>query len=577
MNSFKRTMTAVGTAVVLAAAGALVAPVAHAAGAGSPGASSLSALPAEARASRTAVPGTKAEENPVADATAYPNAENEFIVSVGDRWETHPVRVEVRRAGTDKVVAVVDRLTKYSEESGDSLEPDRSWFQGDDQPLVLDTMTDYELDVYAEDRDGKELSRRNAGRFTHALDARFEARTSQQEFSLDDLDTQVTGSVTAVHPRTGERSPLAGARVRTRLGDGQADVVSDAQGKFATSVAAVGNENELAQWVYLARGETEVSVKHPARIRAQKSTLTLSSTAPLTARYGTGVPVRGTLTRRADDGTLKPAAGRGVAASEQPAAGAETAYAFAGADGSYILSPRVLRTGSWNVSVRDSWLLGDGTRTATVGKVTHTTKVVEEKLVAGDKYGKLTISGKVVVDGYTTQQAPIEIQYLTVFGTWSTRQSFVVPYNKTFTVTVGTPTKSTAKAWRVHTPGTTNIGPSTGTKAIHNTRAQTQVTDERFGPRPVATGQQLFVVGTLKTYTPDRGFVAYPGQKVRFSFRPDGSTVWKEMGTAVTRDTGGVGKKFTAQTSGYWRIRFVDADAAHLTSTGMEGRIEVTG
>ncbi|MFI5861167.1 hypothetical protein [Streptomyces sp. NPDC051546] len=578
MNGFKRTMTAVGTVVVLAAVGALTAPVASAApGAGTKGASSPLAASAEQRAHMAGGPGAKKLTGQGPHASIFVRKDNAFIVYV-DRDAGRPHRVEVRRAGTDKVVAVVDRLAEYYEESGDSLEPGRWWFQGDDQPLVLDQMADYELDVYTRDSQGKEVTTRNAGRSTYALDAKFEATTSQEEFSLDDLDTRVTGSVTAVHPRTGERLPLAGAMVRAYLGHGTADVVSDAQGKFATSVAALGSEPALYQGVVLASGDTEVRAQHPAKIRAQKTTLTLSSTGPLTARYGTNVPLRGTLTRRADDGTLKPAAGRTVVASPQPMTEIGNTNATVGADGAYTVSPRVLKPGSWKVSVDDSWVLGDGTRTATVTKITHTTKVVEEKLTATDKYGKLTISGKVTVDGYTTQQAPIELQYQNAWGGWTTRQKYVVPYNKTFTLTVSSPSGRTAAAWRVYTPGTSNIAASTGTKVIRQTRNQTALNGDRVSPRPVAKGQQLFVLATLTTTTtPGGNFGPYAGQKVRFYFRPDGSTEWKEMGTAVTRADGSVGKKFTAEKSGDWRIRFVDADAKHLASTGGTGRVTVTG
>ncbi|MFD5146220.1 hypothetical protein [Streptomyces sp. NPDC058401] len=558
MNSFKRTMTAVGTAVVIAAVGALAAPAASA------------AVPEARHAALAADPGAKSAEMALPDATVHQNWNDQFIVFV-DADASVPSRVEVRRAGTDKVVAVVDDLTYNNPGPDESGGPSVRWYEGDKQPLVLDDMTDYELDVYTSDGT-REVSRRNAGRFTYALDARVEAKSSRQEFSLDDLDTQVTGSVTAVHPRTGQRLPLAGARVRAHLGKGWGDGVSDAQGKFATSVAALGTEQTLTHTVALASGDTEAAATAPSKIRAQKSKLTLASTAPLTARYGTGVPVRGKLTRLADDGTVKPAAGRGVAAT-----GVGQATATTGADGSYTLLPPVFRTGSLSVHVQDAWLVGDGARTATVAKVTHTTKVTEEKLVSTDKYGKLTISGKVSVDGITGQQAPIEVQYQTSPGKWVTRQSFTVPYNKTFTVTVGTPSGQPSDGWRVRTPGTSNIGPSTGTKVLRQTRAETQISGERFGPSPVAKGKQLSVSGVLSRYTPTEGFVAYPGQKVRYYFRPDGSTTWKEMGTSVSAANGAVSKKFTAQSSGHWRIRFVDADAKHLSDTGQEGRIEVKG
>ncbi|MER5483227.1 hypothetical protein ABT024_08415 [Streptomyces sp. NPDC002812] len=574
-------MTAVGTAVVLASMGAVVAPAAIAAPPGTPGASSPAAVPAELRTQPATDTGAKSLETGVPTAGIFRDERNRFIVFTGDQdvyaWPPTPVRVEVRRAGSDKVVAVIDRLTYYFEDRGTSeTEGDYGWYQGDEQPLLLDAIGDYELDVYAKDRDGKELVRRNAGRSTYAVDARFEASSGQTDFSLDDLDTQVTGTVTAVHPRRGVRLPLAGAKVRVSLGDGTVDVVSDALGRFTTSVAALGNETSLSLTVKLLSGDTEKPLTIPVRTKPQEAVLTLSTPGPLTVRYGTAVNLRGKLARRAADGTVKPVAG-GHLAIQENVPDSSRAPVAAGADGTFTYAPTIRRTGGWNVSVEDIWLTGGGTRTATVAKVTHTTKVVEEKLVSTTKYGKLTISGKVTVDGITGQQAPIEIQYQTSPGKWVTRQSFTVPYDKTFTVTVSA-TSPYADQWRVHTPGTTNIGPSTGTRVIRQPRIGTEFTTPRIAPRPVAKGQQLTVSGVLRTYDSTKGYAVYPGQKVRYYFRPDGSTVTQEVGTSVSLANGGFSKEFTAQTSGNWFIRFVDADATHL-ATGYYplGHVQVTG
>ncbi|MFF1414824.1 hypothetical protein ACFVX6_34535 [Streptomyces sp. NPDC058289] len=583
MNKFKRTMTAVSTAVVLTAMGVVVAPAATAAPPGTPGGSSPSAVPAELRAPLAADTGAKSLESTVPTAGVYKDEDNRFIVFTGYQDANvpapTPVRVEVRRAGTDKVVAVVDQLTFHFDNGGTSeIGSDTRWYQGDDQPLVLADMGDYELDVYAKDRDGKELSRRNAGRSTYALDARFQASSSRTEFSLDDLDAQVTGSVTAVHPRNGRRLPLAGANVRVSLGRGTTDAVSDAQGRFTTSVAALGNETSLSLTAELVSGDTGSPLTIDVRTKPQEAVLTLSTPGPLTVRYGTAVNLRGKLARRAADGTVKPVAGGHVAIQEN-AQGSYRAPVTAGDDGVFAYAPTILRTGSWNVSVDHIWLTGGGTRTATVTKITHTTKVVEEKLVSTTKYGKLTISGKVLVDGVTSQQAPVEIQYQESWsGRWVTAQSFVVPYNKTFTVTAGPPAYTAVPDnWRVHTPGTTNIGPSSGTRVIRQTRTKTRFSDANFTPRPVAKGQQLTITGVLQAYDPVKGYVAYPGKKVRYYFRPTPTSAYQEMGTSVSGANGAVSQKFTAQTSGQWLIRFVDADATHLTGNSYVSIVQVTG
>lgn len=283
-RGIKSGMTAVATAVVLATVGATVAPTAMAA-TGTPGGTSAPDAPAELlaelaeRAQPSAGPATKAGMDPNVGAFRRAGT-NEFIVYFEDDWSTSAVRVDVRRVGSDEVVAVVDTFDYWDGSSGESGVPDDpSYYVGNDDPLVLDAMGDYELDVVTKDRNGQEQTRRSAGRFTYALDAKFEVQSSQEEFSLDDLDTTVTGSVTAVDPTTGERKPLAGAAVRAQLGWGAANVITDAQGKFTTPVAARGTEKDLSLSVTLLSGN-EVAGTAPARIRAQKAALTMSTTTP---------------------------------------------------------------------------------------------------------------------------------------------------------------------------------------------------------------------------------------------------------------------------------------------------------
>ncbi|MCM1968300.1 hypothetical protein NC490_18480 [Streptomyces sp. G1] len=152
-----------------------------------------------------------------------------------------------------------------------------------------------------------------------------------------------------------------------------------------------------------------------------------------------------------------------------------------------------------------------------------------------------------------------------------------MPYDRTFTVTASA-TSPYVDRWRVHTPGTTNIGPSTGTRVLRQPRIGTEFTTLRIAPRPVAKGQQLTVSGVLRTYDSTKGYAVYPGQKVRYYFRPDGSTVTQEVGTSVSLANGGFSKEFTAQTSGYRWIRFVDADATHLATGHYPlGHVQVTG
>ncbi|MFJ7272832.1 hypothetical protein ACIQV3_40490 [Streptomyces sp. NPDC099050] len=551
MKGFRTAMTVIGAAVVLGIVGTAVVPVA-----------AIAAPAARAAVVADAVPDAWVE---VFNGT-------HFRVMVDDH-KVAPTRVDVRPVGSDVVVATLDEF-QYESDTVGSGEPDIGWYEANDE-LRLDGMGDYELDVYVPANGGGVVGRKAAGRFTYALDPKLEVASDQKEFSLDDLGTNATGSVTAVHPLTGVRGPLAGARVTVQLGWGRSNVVSDSAGKFTTRVAAQGQEYSLALSARLEKGVGTPSAAQPVRIRPQQAALTLSGPSNgLTVRYGAEPTFRGAITRVTDDGKTVAAAGR-IVMAEPAQTGGSTASSRSEADGTFAVSPRVTAAGSWKVSSQDPWLGKAPAQTATVAKVTHTTDVVEEKVVSTDRYRKMTISGKIVVDGVTTQKAPVEIQAQVGGGRWVTQKTLTVDYNKTFTTTVEVFAEFPASPWRIYSPGTQNIGPSTGAD-LRPGRLQTRFELVRVGPKPVRKGETMFVAGTLKTYGPSGHSHNYPGRKVRYYFKPTGGTAWKEMGSSITRADGTFGAKFKAVSDGTWRVRHVDTDAQHFASTSHAVYLDVS-
>lgn len=552
MKGFRTAMTVIGAAVALGIVGTAVAPVA-----------AIAAPAARAAVVVGAVP----------DAWVEVSNGTHFRVMVGDH-NVAPTRVDVRPVGSDVVVATLDKFWYESDTVG-SEEPDTGWYAAHDE-LRLDGMGDYELDVYVPSDGGGVAGRKGAGRFTYALDPKLDVASDQKQFSLDDLDATATGSVTAVHPRTGERGPRAGALVSVQLGWGRSDVVSDSEGKLTTLVAAQGKESSLSLSARLEEGVQTPSAAQPVRIRPQQAALTLGGPSKgLTVRYGAEASFRGAITRVTDDGRTVAAAGR-TAIAEPLKPGGLSASSVSGADGTFAVGPRVTAAGSWKVSGQDPWLVKTPAHTATVVKVAHTTDVVEEKVVSTDRYRKMTISGKIVVDGVTTQKAPVEIQAKVGGGRWVTQKTLTVDYNKTFTTTVEVFAEFPSSPWRIYSPGTQNIGPSTAAD-LQPGRLQTRFERVRVGPKPVWKGETMFVAGTLKAYGLSHYSHNYPGRKVRYYFKPTGGTVRKEMGSSITRADGTFGAKFKAVSDGTWRVRHVDTDAQHFASTSHTVYLDVRG
>ncbi|GLF95093.1 DUF4198 domain-containing protein [Streptomyces yaizuensis] len=494
--------------------------------------------------------------------------EGNVFVSSGDDYRafvldngTKLTRVEIRPRGGKDAVATLTTFTRREDDEA-------VWWES--PVFALDAIGSYEMDIYAEDpRTGREVSRPNADTFLYSPGADIEVSSDQDEFSLDDLEAVATGRATARDPRTGERVPLAGTTVSVYTQDwgngGIIQVRTDADGRFSTPYTVLGTEQEL--WLN-ARIDDDLGRelgRQGLRIRPQKSSVELSGpTRNLTARYG-GTPISGRITRIADDGTVRPAVRQYTMAQCLKSCGntGSTFGPVTSADGSFTISPRVTMPGSWRIQSRSPWLTHTSGGELNYAKVTHTTRMTEEKVVSTTK-NKLTFSARPLLrDGTSSQPATVLVRARRHNGEWATISQKNVPFGRTATFTADAPLFRVT-GWRLSVLEKSGIGPSDG-KVLNPGRLQTWF-NMKSHPRLLDKGDPLTLKGTLYTATAKNTAQGFAGQRVHYSFRAPG-TAWKSMGTVTTDKNGAFTKTFKAERAGDWKVDFTDGGSKRFDNT----------
>ncbi|WP_328299367.1 hypothetical protein OG389_17140 [Streptomyces sp. NBC_00435] len=597
MRRISSALTVIGTTVALAVSGAVGAVAAPAAGTPAPTPAPVSAPDAAVAPDapeapeETAVPtapgvpvGKKLSLQRVAAAgeTGVPQAN--VTVPYVDKYQAllnktsmDPVRIDIRPAGSTKVVLSVSKF-RLVREDGSSAEDTFHW---ESDPIVLDALGTYEVDVYAKNPvTGEQGSRSDSRKFLYAPGASMDLSSSKEEFSLDGLSAVATGRITAKDPKTGARVPLEGVTAVVST-----DVVeknsfrgkTDADGRFSVPFSLLGSEYVPYVAARFIEDEGYAYADQYLKVVAQQAFVTLTGpTTNLTMQYG-GSPVRGQLTRLAGDGTVKPVgAGHIINAACVAPAGctASTEGSRTRADGTFTITPRVQQPGTWNIGVRSPWLLKPTTGgTVTIARVTNTTRMTEETVSAPTADGKLTFTGKALIDGTTTESAYIQVDAMRPDGTWQALRSTPRPFNSTFIVAIDIP-KWQVNGWRLRVAESKTFGPSTGTRILKPSRLHTWFTPNRL-PYSVPKGGGLTMKGTLYTLTPEGTAKPLAGQKVHYFFKANGSTTWKEMSTSVTSTTGYYRRTVIPTQGGEWQVRFTDGASTRFNSSTAPSSVSV--
>ncbi|MGW0547675.1 hypothetical protein [Streptomyces altiplanensis] len=470
------------------------------------------------------------------------------------------VRIRVRERGSDTV------LRTLGLHGTDGCTPEHDcWdltFLTD--PITLPRMGVYALDVVVREGQPDELVDRDNGDLNYGLDPQLTVTSNHPWISYDARTHDISGTLVAKDPNTHEVKPLAGATVgyRGQVSGDEGKKLTDEEGRF--TLRRIFNEYNTATPIRFYVNSEEETLRLPFRQQELKLKVD-TPTGSVTAPYGSDIPVKGKLTRVADDGTEQPLAGIDVMTDAQN-------RAVTKADGTFSGVRTVLRSGWADVQARTSsgWFKDPAPHSFQVSSAKTSTF---SPLTAGvDKYRKVTFTGKLGVKegSYPAgTSAKISIQHSTNGSSWSTVDSFTARYGTTFTQS---PSKkgTDGSYWRLrHSAADLN---STSFKLG---RKATELWNDDVTPEGVRKGTTITAKGGLMQQS-GTSWKTYAGQTVRIYFKASTSgAAWKQLGTAKTLSNGTFSKKFTAQQDGTWQMRYIDTVKTHYADYGRQDFVDV--
>ncbi|MCY0935161.1 hypothetical protein [Streptomyces sp. H34-S4] len=454
----------------------------------------------------------------------------------------------------------------------------------DSAPGKLDVkMGVYDLELVRNEGKSDEQVGINPGILNFAVNARFTSLTSSvSTVSYDHRSGVASGTLVAEDPNTHEVKPFAGADVDLYpTAVAPSKLTTDAAGRFTGPFGFYGNEPRTVLSARLG-GNWANSKEIALQVRKQTAKLTVKSPgAVATGRYGAFLPVSGTLTRIAEDGTEQPVSGTPfsvtkdgcvvVTSSEECGNGHDNTRP----DGSFEVDYRVLGNATMSVNVSSPWFDPVVPYRFSVN-ATHTS-AFSGLQGSVDRFQRVTFTGKLVVNGGTVPvgtSAKLQFQYSTDKGkTWKFAGNFTTTYGATFTRTALQPAGEST-LWRLAHIYSGDVGP-TNSQPVSLGRQLTKITSDDVTPEGVRRGTSITAKGLLTQKTGTL-WKPHAGQTVRIYFKPatpDGT--WKQIGTATTLANGTFSKKFTAQQDGTWQMRYVDAPTTHYASNGREDYVDV--
>ncbi|MGW0560171.1 hypothetical protein ACWDZ4_05955 [Streptomyces sp. NPDC003016] len=480
--------------------------------------------------------------------------------SYDDDVRPEDVTIRVREKGSDQVLTTLD----LNDTDKCAPESDCWDMQFPTDPVTLPQMGVYTMDVVVREGLPDERVDRDNGHLNYGLDPQLTVAGDRSWISYDNTRINVSGALVATDPNTREVKPFAGASLyyRGRMQGDEGWRRLDEAGRFRMPLtfSEYSTDTELA---FVFDGESE-TLRLPFRQQELKLTVDTPVSA-VTAPYGSDVPVRGKLTRVADDGSEKPLAGASVTIGNRTAAPTRD-------DGTFTGALTVLRTGTVNVDVDHSrWFKSLPEQSLRIGSAPKTSTF--SPLTAGvDKYRKVTFTGKLGVTEGTYPagtSAEVSVQHSTDGSSWSTVGSFTARYGTTFTQSPSK--KGTAGSyWRLR-----HSAASLNSTSFKLGRKATELWNDDVTPEGVRKGTTITAKGGLMQQS-GTSWKTYAGQTVRIYFKASTSgAAWKQLGTAKTLSNGTFSKKFTAQQDGTWQMRYIDTVKTHYADYGRQDFVDV--
>ncbi|MEV7192676.1 hypothetical protein AB0N81_12875 [Streptomyces sp. NPDC093510] len=485
-------------------------------------------------------------------------------------WSFHPKDVTLKIHTKDDPEVLASVRLDGTEKCPDTEECYEDTFRS--EPVTLPAMGAYVIDVVAREGQPDEVVQRSTGYLNYGLDPKLTLTSNHPWISYEKAYIKVSGSLVAEDPKTHEVKPFAGVGMyyRARGAYGEGWVWTNKEGRFTTSTQ-FGASDTIADTTYEYMFDQQYeSLSLPFR----KQALQLTVDAPhgtVTAPYGSDVPVRGKLTRTADDGTQKP-----LAAEVRIAAGGvggRDKTVVSGENGTFATGYTVKQSDEVNVQpAASNWFTAPAApHSFTLATPPRTSKLSDVQAKV-DKYRKVTFTGKLGVTqgsypaGTTAQ---VSIDRRPAGGSWTSTGTFDVAYGASFTVS--SPKKAdTGAQWRLRLTNASVNGPS-----FTLGRKYTQVWNDGVSPEGVRKGATLTAKGGLMQKS-GSSWKPYGGQKIRVWFKAaTAGSAWKELGTTKTLSDGSFSKKFTARQDGTWQMRYTDTVTSHYADYGREDYVDV--
>ncbi|MFF3663636.1 hypothetical protein [Streptomyces olivochromogenes] len=522
-----------------------------------------------------AIPGTAHAAGPnVTDAYSDQADWSVLDVRLNYSGSIDKITARLRPAGSDPSAAPVATITdftyKYFTSSWDG-----TWAS---QPIHLDTLGDYTVDIEATDSSGGTTVRQDAGTLHYKKQPVFTGYSvTPTQPDIEHRTVTANGDMVVRDPSTRETVPLPGATVDLTF-DGNIDTtaVTDDAGHFSAS-----HETKSGGWTFAEyRGDLgyadsswiTVSPKAaPTRIVLDKSSLHVTANDKFnvtgTLQYQSGTewkPLSGIALQMdyKDCTTCNPVQSttdaNGRFSFSKYAYGSKVVYEVGFPP--YPYNPFIQRTTKADVTVA----------------ATATTKFTEFTAQL-DEYAQLDITGIVDLVGRdSNDRIGVDIQYSPDGRThWSTKKTVQTSVGSQFIVEKLP--GYTDGYWRLHYAGSTAKDIKGGVSgSLRRNRALTRIKDANASPEPVSKGRTITVKGVLQERKAGTtSWKAYGAKKVEILFRPKGKKTWYLMSTVTTKSNGSFSKGFKAQQDGTWVPVFLYPDSKHFVGDGTEDYVDV--
>ncbi|WP_243769222.1 carboxypeptidase-like regulatory domain-containing protein [Streptomyces cyanogenus] len=486
--------------------------------------------------------------------------------------EVSKLVARLRPAGssaTDAPVATITDFTKrYESSSWDAV-----WAS---QPIHLDALGDYTVDVEATDGSGETTVEPNAGTLHYQKQPVFSSfAVTPSEPDIEHQTVTAAGDMAVRDPSTRETEPLPGATVNLSFDGGgyETTAVTDEAGHFA-----VPHQLRQAGWVsadyngglgFAAATAIQVWPKAaPTRMVLDQSSFHVTA--------GQKITVTGTLQYQSG-ADWKPLSGIPLEMDYKECSTCSPVGATTDANGRFSFARTPYGAKSvYEIAFTSYTPFAQHSTADVTAAVTATTKFTGFT-ASLDKYAQLKVTGTLDLIGRdVNDQASVDIQYSPDGRTgWSTKRTVKTTFGSQF-VADKVP-GYTDGYWRLRYAGSTtkDIKGSTS-NSLRRNRALTRIKDANASPEPVTKGRTITVKGVLQERPVGSGtWRAYGYKKVQILFRPKGATSWYLMATVTTKSTGSFSKGFTARQDGTWVPVFLYPDSRHFVGDGAEDYVDV--